>query len=279
MTFRPRASPQLAIALALLAPATALSKQASPGKDANAIVASAVQSELNADHTDHTAFIYRTHDVTPDHDTLYQVIETPHGNLRRKLEDHGRPLSAEDRKEEDDRIMKLVNDKNAQAKEQKEESHDDEQAEKMLKLLPTAYIWTIDNDEGELVTLNFRPDPEFHPPDMESKVLSAMAGQIVVARGDNRIRTIRGSLVNDVIFGIRLIGHLKKGGTFQVERREVAPHHWQVVESHVKIEGHALFFKSIGSIDDEHNSDYKISTIENLQQACETLTVCKPAGK
>ena len=286
MTFRPHASPRLAIAVALLAPAVAFSSRAAlskqtafPGQDANAIVAAAVQSELNSDRNDHTAFIYRTHDVTPDHDTLYQVIETPQGNLRRKLEDHGRPLSPEDRKAEDDRIKRLLNDKGAQARDQKEDAREDEQAEKMLRLLPAAYIWTIEGEQGDLVTLNFKPDPQFRPPDMESKVLSAMACQIVVARGDNRIRTIRGSLVNDVIFGLRIIGHLKKGGTFDVERREVAPHHWQVTQSNVRIEGHVLFFKSIGSIDDETSYDFRISTIENLQQACEVLTVCKPPAK
>jgi hypothetical protein len=278
MTFRPYASPRLAVALALLAPATAFSMQAG-GKDANAIVAAAVQSELNADRSDHTPFIYRTHDITPDHDTLYQVVETPHGNLRRKLEDHGRPLSPEERNAEDDRIRKFVNDPSAQAKAMKDDSKDDQQAEKMLRLLPEAYIWTIESEQGDLVTLNFKPDPQFKAPDMESRVLSAMAGQIVVARGDNRIRTIRGTLLNDVVFGFRFIGELHKGGTFQVERREVAPHHWQVTQSHVKIQGHVLFYKGIGSIDDENSTEFKISTVENLQQACEYLGVCQPPAK
>ncbi len=276
MTFRPN----LALAVALLAPAAATgtsTQSAMSSKDVNAIVAAAVQSELNANHTDHTAFIYRDHDITPDHDTLYQVIETPRGNVKRKLEDHGHPLSPEDRKADDDRIRKFASDKNAQAKAQRDDAKDDAQAEDMLKLLPTAYIWTLESEQGDLVTLNFKPDPAFKPSGMESRVLSSMAGQIVVARGDNRIRTIRGSLLDDVVFGFRFIGHLRKGGTFQVERREVVPHHWQVTDSIVKIEGHALLFKSIGSIDTETRSDFKISTAETIQQACEMLTVCPPA--
>lgn len=245
-------------------------------QNAKAIVSSAVQTELNADRTDHTAYIYRDRDVTPDHDTLYQVIETPGGNLRRKLEDHGKPLSLEERKAEDDRIAKLLADKSLQAKEQRDGARDDEQAEQMLKLLPEAYIWTIAGEQGDLVTLNFRPDPNFTAANMEARVLSAMAGQIVVARGDNRIRTIRGSLVADVKFFLGIGGRLKQGGTFQVERREVAPHHWQVTDSHVKIEGHALFFKSIGSVEDETRSDFKPSPAQNLQQAFALMNQMHP---
>ncbi len=245
-------------------------------QNAKAIVSSAVQTELNADRTDHTAYIYRDRDVTPDHDTLYQVIETPGGNLRRKLEDHGKPLSPEERKAEDDRIAKLLADKSLQAKEQRDGARDDEQAEQMLKLLPEAYIWTIAGEQGDLVTLNFRPDPNFTAANMEARVLSAMAGQIVVARGDNRIRTIRGSLVADVKFFLGIGGRLKQGGTFQVERREVAPHHWQVTDSHVKIEGHALFFKSIGSVEDETRSDFKPSPAQNLQQAFALMNQMHP---
>ncbi len=261
-----RAHPAI-LAAPLLGMLTASSLAARAQQNAKAIVSSAVQTELNADRTDHTAYIYRDRDVTPDHDTLYQVIETPGGNLRRKLEDHGKPLSLEERKAEDDRIAKLLADKSLQAKEQRDGARDDEQAEQMLKLLPEAYIWTIAGEQGDLVTLNFRPDPNFTAANMEARVLSAMAGQIVVARGDNRIRTIRGSLVADVKFFLGIGGRLKQGGTFQVERREVAPHHWQVTDSHVKIEGHALFFKSIGSVEDETRSDFKPSPAQNLRQA------------
>ncbi len=255
------------LAAPLLGLLTVLSLFAQQQRDAKAIVSSAVQTELNADRTDHTAYIYRDHDVTPDHDTLYQVIETPGGNLRRKLEDHGKPLSPAERKADDDRIAKLLGDKNLQAKEQRDGARDDEQAEQMLKLLPAAYIWTVVGEQGDLITLDFKPDPAFEATNMEARVLSAMAGQIVVARGDNRIRTIRGSLVGDVKFLLGIGGRLKQGGTFQVERREVAPHHWQVTNSHVKIEGHALFFKSIGSVEDETRSDFKPSPAQNLRQA------------
>ena len=240
-------------------------------QDPRALVASAVQSELHANHTDHTPFIYRDHDITPEHNTLFFTVETPLGNLRRQLEDHGKPLTPEQRKTDDERIHALMTDKNLQQKQQRDNAHDDQQAEEMLKLLPTAFLWTLVSEKGDLITLDFKPDPAFQPTSMESRVLSTMAGQIVIARGDNRIRTIRGVLVDDVKFFLGIGGRLKKGGGFQVERREVAPHHWQVVETHTKIEGKALFFKSIGSIEDEVRTDFHISPAQNLEQAHEII--------
>ena len=240
-------------------------------QDPRTLVAAAVQSELHANRTDHTSFMYRDHDVTPEHDTLYFAVETPKGNLRRQLEDHGKPLTPEQRRADDAHIQALMTDRSLQQRQMKDNAHDDEQAEQMLKLLPQAYIWTVAGEKGDLITLDFKPDPGFQPANMEARVLSSMAGQIVIAKGDNRIRTIRGALVDDVKFFLGIGGRLKKGGSFQVERREVAPHHWQVVETHTKIEGHALFFKSIGSVEDEVRTDFKPSPAQDLQQAYELL--------
>ena len=240
-------------------------------QDTKAMVAAAVESELHSNRVDHSAFMYRDHDITPDHDTLYYEVETPAGNLRKKLEDHGHPLSPQDRQADDAARAALVANHSAMQKQQANDAHDGEQAEQMLKLLPIAYLWTVAAEKGDLITLDFKPDPAFSPTNLEARVLSAMAGQIVISRPQNRIATIRGALTDDVKFGYGILGRLRKGGTFQVERREVAPRHWQITESHVHIVGHALFFKSIGDQEDEVKSDFHPSPAQTLQQAEDIL--------
>ena len=244
---------------------------AAAAQNPQALIASAVQSELHANRTDSTPFIYRDHDITPEHDTVFLAVETPKGNLRRQLEDHGKPLTPAQRAADDAKIHALLTDPALVARQQKENGHDDAQAEEMLKLLPRAFLWTIVSEKGDLITLDFKPDPAFQPATMESRVLSAMAGQVVIAKADNRIRTIKGILVSDVKFFLGIGGRLRQGGGFQVERREVAPHHWQVVETHTDIQGKALFFKSIGSKEDEVRTDFRISPAKDLQQANEIL--------
>jgi len=259
---------QTLLALPLFALAFLCSSEAAAQKDAKAIVIAAAATELAADHNDHSAYEYRDHDVTPEHDTLFLTIETPVGNLHRKLQDHGKPLSPEAREADDATNQKLLHDPALQRKLRRDTNHDDQQAEQLLKLLPDAFLWTIGSENGDLITLDFKRNPNFQPENMEARVFAAMEGQIVVARGDDRIRTIRGRMMEEVkIFG-GIFGGLHKGGTFQVERREIAPHHWQVVELHVHITG-KVFFATIGSQEDEWKTDFKPSHAQTLQEAWE----------
>ena len=264
-------SPSVPLSFALALAVGSLTVHAQQ-KDGRAIIAAACANEYASDRSDHTAFMYRDHDVTPDHDTLFAIVETPEGNLRRKLEDHGHPLNPQDRAADDARINALLKDPAAQRKLQRDSMHDDEQADELLKLLPTAFLWTIVSENGDLVTLDFKPDPKFDPPNMEARVFADMAGEVVVARGENRIRSMRGQMVDDVKILGGLIGRLHKGGTFQVEHREVAPHHWQLTELRVHIVGHILFnFKTIGSQEEEIKTDFKISPAKNFQQAYDVI--------
>ena len=63
---------------------------------------------------------------------------------------------------------------------------------------------------------------------------------------------------------------MHEGGTFRVERRQVAPGLWQIVETHVHIEGKALFFKTIGEQQDEVQTEFtQVPAGTTLEQAAE----------
>ncbi len=262
----PSRSLRTAVAIAFCLLATKAHAQ-----DAKALITTAVNNELAADRNDHSAFQYYDHDVTPDHDTVFYVVETPQGNLKKKMEDHGHPLNPQQRQGDDQRIQALLNDAAAQQKARSNSNHDDNEAEQMLRLFPNAYIWTIAGEEGNSVTLNFKPDPNFSPSGFEAKVLSAMGGQLTVDRAEMRIVSLKGTLLDDVTFLGGLLARLHKGGYFAYTRKEITPGHWQMVTSNVHINGHALFFKSIGSDEDEARTDFKPSPAQTLQQADEIL--------
>ena len=233
-------------------------------------VEAAVQAELEASRTDKSLWIYRGHDVTPGKDVTYQAVQTPDGELKRIVERWGRPLDAAASDEEMSRISEYANDRSAQAKQRKEDAHDDEQASSMLKMLPKAYLWTIVSETPETITLAYQPNPAFDPPNMESHVMGTMAGQMVIVKNGNRIRTLRGKLVGDIKIAFGLIGKLNQGGTFDIERREIAPGLWQITETHVHIGGHALF-KTIGTQEDEIKTGWKPSPAHSLQEAAGLL--------
>jgi hypothetical protein len=68
------------------------------------------------------------------------------------------------------------------------------------------------------------------------------------------------------------LGHLDKGGTFNVTQQEVSPHLWEVTNMHVHMCGKALFFKTIDAQEDENYSDFQpVPSDTTLQQAAELL--------
>ena len=239
---------------------------------AQAMVRSAMQSELSASANDHTHWQYRDVNRNAEGESVYRVVETGHGSVRKKLVSGGRPLSSEELKKEDERVAAFINDPAQIAKQRKDGAQDDKRAEEMLRMLPDAFLWTVKQDGGDTVTLGFVPDPTFDPPSMESRVFAAMAGEIVVNKAQNRIQTIKGRLIRDVKFGWGLLGKMDEGGTFDVERRELGPGVWEITESHVHIHGHALLFKNIGEQDDEVKSEFRqIPASTTLEQAAVML--------
>jgi hypothetical protein len=243
------------------------------GSDPHArhLLQAAVQSELTAAERDHSVWAYRDHDTTAERDAVFQVVDSPAGGVRRIILLDGKPADAATQQQETEKIRSFVRDTSAQAKERKSVAHDDEQAAQLLRMLPDAFIWTLKSETAEYATLTYRPNEDFRPPSLEARVMGIMAGELVIAKADNRIRTLRGALSDDVKFGFGLFGKLRKGGTFDIERREIAPHIWQITESRVHIGGRALLFKNIGQQEDEIKSDWKPSTAKTLEDAAKQL--------
>ena len=246
-----------------------------PGETSNpnalAALKLAVAAELEADRTDSFPWQYRDHDIQPEKDIVSEVIETPKGDLKRVLQLNGETLTGAAREKEIARLRQFVQSPEEQARQKKSGDSDDKQAREFLSMMPEAFVWTVVSETPETLTLKFHPNPEFKPPDTQSRVLGVMAGQMVIARNGNRIRSLRGALTDDVKFGLGIFGKIDKGGTFNVERREISPGHWQITETHVHIGGHALLFKTIGQQEDETKTDWHPSTAPDLPAALEQI--------
>ncbi|GGA73911.1 hypothetical protein GCM10011507_26570 [Edaphobacter acidisoli] len=214
----------------------------------------AVDEELAASKADHSLWRYR--DDHKDIGSVYIVVQTSQGSVKELIERDGKSLSAADSQAERQRIENFIHSPSQIRKQQRDDAQDDKSAQDLLRLLPRAFRWKIVNETDDLTTLHFDPDPDFDAPDIKSRVLGTMSGEMVIDRKAHRIRTIKGELTDDVSIGWGILGKLRKGGTFDVERREIAPGIWQIVETHVHINGRALFFKSIGQQQDEISSNF-----------------------
>ncbi|MBS1806486.1 MAG: hypothetical protein JST28_24340 [Acidobacteria bacterium] len=260
---------QLILTLAL--PLTAAVAAAQTPRD---MVRQAVQAELAASRNDHSHWLYFEFDRKPEKTVKQWVAEAHSVSIERVVERDGQPLPDFEQRQE---MSAFINDPGAQNKKHKSNQHDDEQAAELLKILPDAFIWTVEGEGGRETLLHFRPDPQFRPPDLEARVFAAMEGEMAIDRQQHRIATLKGHLIHDVKIGFGFLGELKAGGTFNVERRELTPAVWEIVETHVHIQGHSLIFKTISENEDDVKSHFKqIDQGTSLEQAKQELLQLNP---
>ncbi len=214
----------------------------------------AVRAELAAAAADHTVWLYYEVDMKPGDGTVQWAADTRMGELDRILEKNGNRFTPEEQRSKMDAF---IDSPAAQVRQRKGGQHDDRQAAQMLNLLPNAFLWTMTRQAGGKTYLHFRPDPNFRPPTWESRVFAAMEGDMVVDDARFRIESLKGRMIHQVKFGWGLLGELEPGGTFDVERRELAPGVWQITQTHVHIQGHALIFKSISEQEDDVKSRFQ----------------------
>jgi hypothetical protein len=238
-------------------------------EDVKQIVQQAVNTELQANRDDRSHWRYLRHEGVGD---VAVVVETEDGAISRHIEEGGRPASTATIAGENAYIEKFIHDPNMRLRQRRDGEHDEKDATELLDLLPQAFDWKIESETPETYILAFKPDPKFHPPDMEARVMGEMEGTLIVDKAQHRIVTMKGKLATDVTIGWGILGRLKQGGTFNIERRQFAPGIWEISETHVHISGRALFFKTIGQQQDEVKTEFTaVPHGTTLEQAVEML--------
>jgi len=222
-------------------------------QSADALIHSAVDSELAASRDDHSNWLYLEDTRKTDEDVQQWVAATQHGAVRCVFEKNGQKIAAA---QQQDAVQKYLHDPQAQKKQNDEDSHDNQQINDLLKLLPDAFHWTQTGATATTFQLHFEPNPQFHPPTREARVFAAMAGDLSVDRGQYRIVSISGRLRQDVTFGGGLLGRLKAGSTFALVQEQVGPSLWQLTKIDVHLQGTALLFKSVSLEEDDLRSRF-----------------------
>ena len=236
------------------------------------LIRKVVNNEVAAGNNDHSHWMYRQHHEDPNSDVLEECVQTKQGDICRHLAEWGHPLTGAAEQREQKRIHNLVDNPDQEQKRQKAKNHDADEAMRLLKMLPDAFQYTYDGQDGEYVRLEFQPNPSFDPPTREARVFHAMAGTVLVDPKADRLVELRGKLIKDVDFGWGLLGHLYQGGTFLVKREDVGEGHWDTILLDVEIHGKALFFHTINAQQKEVTTDYrKVSNDLTLAQGASML--------
>ena len=268
-------SPAAVIVTIILLGSTTLA-QSAPGSQelsANELARRVVANELKFQDEDHAQWAYRQEKEEAGKKQIKRIIETKDGALSRLLSIDDHPLTAKQLQKENQRIQELVSNPAEQRKLQRARNTETEPGRRLFKMLPDAFVFNYAGREGDLIKLSFRPNPNFQPPSLEARVFHDMEGEVWVDGKQERLAAMNGHLMEDVKFGGGLLGHLDKGGHFEVRQAEVAAGHWEMAAMAVDMKGKALLFKTINVQQTETRSDFqRVPDDLTLTQAADILS-------
>ena len=263
----------VALALTIILLGVPVRPQSVPSSQvsANDLARRVVTNELNF-QDDHIKWMYRLEKEQYGKKQVEEIVETKEGSLSRLLSINDRPLTAKQQLEEDQRVRELMRSRSAQQKLRRTLDAETLQGRRLFKMLPDAFVFSYSGGDGNLVKLSFRPNPSFHAPSLEAHVFHDMEGEMLVDCKQERLAAFDGHLTQPVKFGFGLLGHLDKGGHFEVRQAEVVPGHWALTTLSLAMPGKALLFASIGVQKRETHRDFQLVSDDlTLAQAADKL--------
>jgi hypothetical protein len=230
---------------------TAVSSHCDPAE----MVRKAVQNEIKAAKNDTDHFLFRGTKTTPKGSTTKIYVESKDGTAGLVVAYNGKPLTPQQRREEEARVERFLNKPEELQKKRAQEHDNAERTLRITRALPDAFLFEYAGEEpgsadigrpgNTLVKLDFRPNPRYQPPSRVEEVLTGMQGYVLIDAVRFRIASIDGRLFKDVGFGWGILGHLDRGGRFVVHQQEVGDDLWEISNLTLRFTGKILLLKNL----------------------------------
>jgi hypothetical protein len=210
------------------------------------------------------------------------VIETAESRADRIVLFNGEPLSPEQQAKQEHRLEKLLSDHDALKNELKEQKSETQRRIRIVKAFPRAFFFDYAGMEKGLLRFNFRPNPDFSPKDRETQMYRGMEGSVWIEPAQERIVRIEGILVKDVNFGWGIVGHLNKGGIYEIAQTQLSPGKWRITLLNVDLKGKTFLINSFKFQRKETNSRFQpvsseMTFAEAVQELLATTTEEHPS--
>ena len=202
-----------------------------------------------------------------------KVVETSVGKVRRLVAEDDQPLTGEREGAERGRLAGIVADPEGFRRRSEALKNDEQHAKEMLELLPKAFLFEGMRADGDFVTIDFKPNPDYAPRSMEERILHGMVGTVQVDTKSSRLHRLEGRLPADVSIGFGLVATIKAGSNFSTVREAVPGNdEWKTALLDTDITGRAIFFKAIGKKEhSEHAEFVQVPNEVTVAQAVEMV--------
>jgi len=200
------------------------------------------------------------------------VIETAEGRADRIVLFKGEPLSPEQQAKQQHRLEKLLSDRDTLKNELKDQKSETQRRIRIVRAFPRAFFFDYAGLDKGLLRFNFRPDPDFSPKDRETQMYRGMEGSVWIEPAQERIVRIEGILVKEVNFGWGIVGHLNKGGIYEIAQTQLSPGKWRITKLNVDLKGKTFLINSFRFQRKETNSRFQqVSSDLTFQEAVREL--------
>ena len=247
---------RLIIAAALVVSAATPAQAQSPQMPAGELISAVVANELR-DRVQQRKWMYVIEKREGNQSLTEEQVETKDGPLYRVLAFDGIPLTPDQRQQDNARIRRLLNDTGQQSKLKQQYEDDEQKLERLMGVMPTAFLYDYDGVDGNFVRLKFRPDPNYKPPTYETRVVHSLAGIVLIDSQQKRLAKLSGQLVDRVQFGYGIFGHIENGGTIEIGRGQVGPLQWKTTLINVRLSGRMMLFKTVSKQQYETRSNFR----------------------
>ena len=224
---------------------------------------------------------YRYHVIDEKGDQTRDQIETPEGSVARLVMRNGRPLTAEEDAAERERLNAILTSPSAFARHIKREQENKKMGVRLIREMPDAFLWTYTDGQpqlpstlsglGGLLVLDFKPNPKWSPPDMESEPLTGVEGRVWIDPRSRNVVHLEAKLTRAVNIGWGMVAHLYPGGTAKVDQTNAAGERWIVQHIVEQISLRALLLKSMNQRLQFDTSDYQQISPMSVPEAIKLL--------
>lgn len=238
----------------------------------------AAANELIAMYHKGSYLRYRTHIVNEKNDMVRELAENKDGTVARLILRNGRALTEDEDKGERQRLSDMLGAPEAFAKHERNSEADRKLASKLIPLMPDAALYSYapgqpqaSNWSGQQVVLDFKPNPNFHPPSTEAEALTGLEGRVWIDAKSRYIVRMEATIARPVNFGWGMIAHIYPGGKLLLEQTDAGGGRWIFTHFSMDISVRALMVKTLKIRSNVDTTGFQALTPMSYQDAIHLL--------
>ena len=204
-----------------------------PSGTPNSWVEAAVRNELASIQDESHPIRYFMRKVDRKGDITREVIESAQGNVARLIQRDGKPITVVEDTAERSRLNSILASPDDFLKHEQREGAGRAYAIQLIKLLPEAGLYTYAPGQPQppgatspQIVIDFRPNPQFHPPTMVSELLTGLKGRVWIDARTATMTRIEGDVLRPVNFGWGVVARVYPGGHMEFEQTLVEGKRW-----------------------------------------------------